>query len=80
MVTPAGLEPATFCLEGRRSIQLSYGAALFASYGEKPRLSAGLFEFVAIRLFTAFDWGISRHIGANHHNILNINLIDAVYP
>ena len=25
VVRPAGLEPATFCLEGRRSFQLSYG-------------------------------------------------------
>jgi hypothetical protein len=25
MATPAGLEPATPCLEGRCSIQLSYG-------------------------------------------------------
>jgi hypothetical protein len=25
MATPAGLEPATTCLEGRCSIQLSYG-------------------------------------------------------
>src|SRR5467141_4089216 len=27
MATPAGLEPATTCLEGRCSIQLSYGVA-----------------------------------------------------
>ena len=27
LATPAGLEPATLCLEGRCSIQLSYGAA-----------------------------------------------------
>jgi hypothetical protein len=26
LATPAGLEPATLCLEGRCSIQLSYGA------------------------------------------------------
>ena len=26
MVAPAGFEPATLCLEGRCSIQLSYGA------------------------------------------------------
>jgi hypothetical protein len=26
MATPAGLEPATYCLEGSCSIQLSYGA------------------------------------------------------
>lgn len=26
LVTPAGLEPATLCFEGRCSIQLSYGA------------------------------------------------------
>ena len=26
LATPAGLEPATYCLEGSCSIQLSYGA------------------------------------------------------
>ena len=26
LATPAGLEPATLCLEGRCSIRLSYGA------------------------------------------------------
>tara|TARA_B100000989_G_scaffold43078_2_gene27446 strand:- start:541 stop:720 length:180 start_codon:yes stop_codon:yes gene_type:complete len=35
LATPAGLEPATLCLEGRCSIQLSYGAA-----GEKNRRKA----------------------------------------
>ena len=29
MASPAGLEPATLCLEGRCSIQLSYGLALY---------------------------------------------------
>jgi hypothetical protein len=29
VASPAGLEPATLCLEGRCSIQLSYGLALY---------------------------------------------------
>src|SRR5579864_406320 len=29
MASPAGLEPATLCLEGRCSIQLSYGLAFY---------------------------------------------------
>src|SRR5258708_31945333 len=34
---PAGLEPATSCLEGRCSIQLSYGAQLIDSKTFAPR-------------------------------------------
>jgi hypothetical protein len=29
LAIPAGLEPATLCLEGRCSIQLSYGTSLY---------------------------------------------------
>lgn len=35
-MTPAGLEPATFCLEGRCSIQLSYGAFQFEIIYQAP--------------------------------------------
>lgn len=34
---PAGLEPATFGLKGRRSNQLSYGSHLFPMRGIEPR-------------------------------------------
>ncbi len=41
MAIPAGLEPATLCLEGRCSIQLSYGTALSDS---QPYIAGGLSE------------------------------------
>jgi hypothetical protein len=37
---PAGLEPATRCLEGSRSIRLSYGGAYLAYGSMKPNLHA----------------------------------------
>lgn len=37
LAIPAGLEPATLCLEGRCSIQLSYGILRASLYPQTPR-------------------------------------------
>ena len=37
LATPAGLEPATYCLEGSCSIQLSYGAVATGSIAPPQR-------------------------------------------
>ena len=51
VATPAGLEPATPCLEGRCSIRLSYGATdqwVQASSLLKAKLSAYALGFGAV--------------------------------
>ena len=40
LATPAGLEPATYCLEGSCSIRLSYGAVRRASMHRRNVVSA----------------------------------------
>jgi hypothetical protein len=41
---PEGIEPPTLCLEGRRSIRLSYGRCL-TNFSHYKRLRHNLFQF-----------------------------------
>ena len=53
MAIPAGLEPATYCLEGSCSIQLSYGTlySVFLQYMKKvnyPRIYESVARYLKL--------------------------------
>ena len=67
LARPAGLEPATYGFEARRSIQLSYGRYLQQNLSEKPGFVNKIFKrnaltyirnFLKYTLFIAFEAGI----------------------
>ena len=62
MAIPAGLEPATLCLEGRCSIQLSYGTALVTLILRKIFCDASCNCAIALVLLL---WGGNENY---HHN------------
>ncbi len=57
MARPAGFEPATLCLEGRCSIQLSYGR----NFSLLSSLS--ILSFLSSMIFTnSSNWGNSKNL------------------